>query len=247
MTDIVESQGNEVSTEMAGWGSETKVSAKDIIIPKILLMQSDSTLVMEDKAKNKDFVNSSSKEVMKDVSYTPIKGVKLYRVFKKEGNKGVFLYEEPWTDANDEKEKEWKEGKDELYAQKVWRFYGLVNGEPMPFVLDLRGMSYSAGKRLYNLMYVQNPVDKLTPGGKTIKLSTSIQEYEGAKKNVFEYTVDGVTPKEVLGKAYEWFKTLQTSTAKVDDAEDEEFVETSASKPVPKTEQQNFDAGDIPF
>lgn len=242
------------------WGSETVLDSNDIIIPKILLMQSDSKLVEEEKAKNKDFVNSSTKEVMENIEFTPFDMRKVYKISVKRGNSTEFAREEDWTPENDERQKEWTDGDDTFICQKIWRFYGLVKDEGIPFVLDLRGMSFSTGKRLANQMFIVNKVKKLSPAGYKIILGNEKQDYEGATKNVFTYKLGAITPKEELDQAFEWYKTLKMKDMKLDNSEEEEEVQASHSykdvdagyveEPVKEEKKESTDKGgkdDLPW
>ena len=63
-TQIAEKSSNVPSTELNDWGYDEDVSASDILIPRILLMQKTSGLVDEERAEVGDIVNSISGEVV---------------------------------------------------------------------------------------------------------------------------------------------------------------------------------------
>lgn len=198
--------------EMAAWGGDNDLEVSDIIIPKILLMQSDSKLVQDDAspAKDKDFINSSTKEVMTDITFTPFEMKKVMKISKKVGNSVEYVREEPWTLDNDDMDKEWTIEKETFISQKVWRFFGLVEGEAMPFVLDLRGMSFSAGKRLANQMYVINKMKKMVPAGYKVSLKHEKSDYDGVVKNTFTYALSKPTSKAELEEALQWKNIIRT-------------------------------------
>ena len=229
-------------SDFGNWGAENDLDTSDIIIPKILLMQTDSKLVEEEKAKNKDFVNSSTKEVMTDIIFTPFDMKKVYKISKKVGNSTEFVREEAWTKENDNRDKEWQENEETLLSQKIWRFYGLVENEGIPYVLDLKGMSFSTGKRLANQMFVANKVKKLLPAGYKVKLGTEKQDYEGAVKNVFTYSLHKVTSNEELKEAFSWYEILRTKDMILDTAGD--TFEDSVHEAIEKAHVQDVDTND---
>ena len=64
---VVKKEANEVSIDLAEWGTPD-VDATDVVIPKILAQQGLSKFVTEGKAKFGDFCNSLTGEVLGDLS-----------------------------------------------------------------------------------------------------------------------------------------------------------------------------------
>ena len=82
-TEVVETKGTEVvnaEQDLNAWG-DAPVSARDIIIPKILAMQGLSELVTDGKAKFGDFVDSVTHQVLgsidKPLEFVPFHMTKL--------------------------------------------------------------------------------------------------------------------------------------------------------------------------
>lgn len=248
MSKEVTKLSSEVSKEVMemSWG-ESPLETSDFIIPKVLLMQKNSTLLKEKGYNEADFVNSATKEVIKEISFIPFKLEKLWIVKKKIGNKSEFVRQEVWNTSNNKRQTEFKEGRDTLTCQKTWRFYGLINEEQTPYIIDMRGMSYKTGQLLANVMFLKNKLNTLpehkTPASTTVEITTGVDDLDGAESYVFTLGKQTKTSIETLKVANQWSQSLASMDFKVDSDEEE----TPSQQKAPAESSAPFTQDEIPF
>jgi hypothetical protein len=218
MTKAVQKkQRTEVSNynqdDMAAWGGNA-FTQSDIIIPKLVLMQASSTLVADnDNLKAGDYIHSVTKEVVgnakKPIKIIPFYMKKFYRVTVAEGRDFVFDHMEAWDHRNDGAPNEFMHNGKAAQRQKVYQFYALLNDEPLPFIVTMKGLSFRTGKQLANEMYLVNQMKQLPPPGRTFELGVEDTEFEGKKYKAFTVKDAGETPREIVtGTALQWLKTI---------------------------------------
>lgn len=218
------------------WGAEN-VDAKDVLIPKILLMQPLSALVAkEEKAKVGDIVNSTRKSVLAvrgtGVEIIPISTYKTWVLFEKpEGGKEKFKAVVPHTPANEAWPLEEVVGKVTIKRDRCLNFFCMVVGdEQLPYLLSFRRTSMNTGKVL-STHFMLSREAKQPPAAKVFKLSSHKVDGEKGTYYVFDLEESRKTTNEELSSAYRWYKELQASTHKVDDSDLGE-AETEAQAPV---------------
>lgn len=135
MTKAVEKKENNA---VAAYGQPSvaigagAVEAKDILIPKILLMQPISELVTEGTAASGSFVRSTDGSVVcskdKTLEFIPIQYFKMWVVMKRAPNANKFEFEtiEPYTAQNSDAPREWQEGEYTYQRNENLCFYGLL-------------------------------------------------------------------------------------------------------------------------
>lgn len=219
---------------MGAWGGDNEFDQSDIIIPKIMLMQGGSQLVNSEVARPGEYLHSVTKAILgsakNPVIFTPIHMTKKWRITKKTGNDYKFSHYEDVNKSNIDAPKEFKIGNIEAQRQLCYNFYVLVENQPVPFILQLKGISHGAGKQLSNEMYVTNPVLKLPPSGRAFKLLVEDVPFDGkiykgykiefAKNNDVSY---------VMGNCLDWYKIINSGAIKTDSVEEEETSSKSST------------------
>ena len=212
-------------TAAGAFGDET-VSAKELVLGKILAMQGLSQLVTDGIAKFGEIRESLDGKLLGDLD----KPVHLI-VFKREmtwvefdtsSGERVFKTIIPVTPQNEDLP--WKDEENEIERDYCYNFYCLLPGDiaggaAMPLVLSLRRTSTKAGQRLSTLMYVSNKKAGLPPPYFTVMLSGKKVSAENKNYVVMNITKDRVASKEEMLEALEWYKTLATKSHKTDDSD----------------------------
>jgi len=240
MNDMTTVESTELSTDvndLSQWGlEENHIDSKDVVLPRLWLMQGLSKLVAEDeKANAGDIVNSLSEEVLAPVGewlkIVPVKFEKLWFIMEKSDEKPELLAIEQVTPKNASREREGMfEGK-ACSFQYALRFYVLVENEELPAVVTFKATSLRAGKQLLTEAYVKNLKAGKNPASRYIALSSAKQKND---KGVFHvFTVKGMeeTSPEIQKEALTWVKTLKNDEPKIAGGETE---------PRSRTETENY-------
>lgn len=226
-TEVVKKQATEVSTELAEWGQPEAINAKDVVIPKVLLMQKMSDLVDAGQAKEGDFVDSLTKKVVgahdKPIEIIPFYLERLWFISKKVGTDWEIQEITPVTPANqDQRYNEIVEGV-ELKRELHMRFYCILPSDPsIPYVVTFKVMSQKNGRALYTQMYVKNAAAKLSPAAYVMSLKADKEANEKGKYYVFNTSVARRASKEEELTCLQWFKTIRAGQATVDNSDEAE-------------------------
>ena len=236
---VAKKQNNEVSVyndqDLGAWGGN-EFSQSDIIIPKLILMQASSTLLVEhEDLKSGDYIHSVTKEKVgsakEPVEFVPFMMKKLWRVSLAEGKDFKFAYMEQRDESNEDAPKEFTVNGKAAQRQKVFQFYSFVGNETIPMIITMKGMSFNTGKQLANEMYLTNPVLNLPPPGRTFSLSVEDTDYENKKYKMYAIKEVGETPEDLVkGKIFKWYKTIAAGSLKEHSEEEVDAVETQASE-----------------
>ena len=231
------------TTNDMDWGLDA-VDSTDIVIPKLLIMQSTSHLVAEEKAQFGDLVNSVSGEVLgscrekdnKPVKFICIKEEKLWVELEKVGDKYEFRRNKERTTANDKSQLEWEENGAQWRRDRTLNYFILLerdlgNAMPFPYVLSFRRSSFGAGKvlstHLLNCKAAimkakdtgQNITAPMTPPGTIFELTGKKTQNDKGTFYVLQTNRVSETSQEGVAKAAEWIKTLRTQKFNVDQSD----------------------------
>jgi hypothetical protein len=223
---VVKAEKNLPQVFDSAWGTEG-VDKRDILIPKLLVMQGLSDLVTEEKAQMGDIVDSVTGEVLgscrekdyKPVPVIPIMTFKTWVVFKKSGN-GQTEFKEiiPMTAGNENLPRE----DEEFVRDRCINFYVLNANrtDELPYLLSFRRTSYRAGAKLATYF---TKCELAARRGRPVPPAARIWNLGGSKQSndkgtfyVFDVEQAGETPKEAIQTAFEWYQTLRTQSTKVD-------------------------------
>lgn len=216
----------------SAWGTEG-TDTRDILIPKLLVMQGLSELVTQERAQMGDFCNSVTGEVVgtarekgfKPVVFIPIMTFKTWVIYEKIGDKLEFKEIIPMTPANSNWEMEEEVNGATVRRDRCINFFVLVEGQTgeLPYSLTFRRTSYRAGQKLATHFKTcelaaarGRPVP---PAAKTFKLIAHKETNDHGTFYVLDVEPNGDTKQEDLKTAYEWYQVLKTRSVKVDDSD----------------------------
>jgi hypothetical protein len=241
---------NAVSTEGAEWGDH-EVSANDLIVPQILMMQGLSQFVVDEKAAIGEFRNSMTAEKLGKYGTEPLEVIPFYcqEVFsiQKQQEDGSFKYHRtepivkspmkagynddlPWDDT------EMIEGKKTpIKRVRRYNFFVLLPSEldnpevtAMPYFISFKSTSVKEGKKLFNLMYVRNKGAGLPPAAFLFKVDGRKEKNEKGTFIIPTVEQGERTKPEHLAAALKWFKLISKGGAKTHE-EGEDTVAATGS------------------
>ena len=212
------------------------VDARDLVLPKLLLMQGLSRFVAEAKAVMGEIRDSLEGKRLGDretpVEIIPFASFKTWIIFKKSKGKDTLDYAGTFPvnaeNATWEREATEKNG-DLLKRFMVINYYVLLpdeiaKGEAFPYVVSFRSTSYIAGRKLetHKVKYaaIKRPIC-----WKTFQLSSVYTENVKGKFFVYDVTPERVTTEEELAECVKWKTIIGASNVRVDDSD---MVEAAA-------------------
>lgn len=219
-------ESNMPAIPQGSWGAEG-LSADDILLPKILLMQPMSELVVDEQAAPGEMLDSLTKEKLgdqkKDLEIIPINMFKTWVISRKDGQKFKFVKQEPRNAANDNLPLEYTENGIEYRRDKVLNFYCLKaseakNPDALPIVASFRRTSTQAGKQIATHFQKAVMMGK-PPACKTLKLISKKTSNDKGTYYIFDVTNGRSTEAEEIQKAFQWHQQIKSAGVKVDDAD----------------------------
>jgi len=235
--EVVVAPSTEVAAPISqeAWG-DTPMSKNDLIIPKVVLMQPGSTLVVDGLAKFGDFLNTTTKEVVgnmvEGLQIVPFFLHKLWHIMAK-NDKGDFEFShiqkiETLADEN----LPWDDMEEGTPIKRVFvrQFYCIIPKLGMfPVAISFKSTSARAGKELATQMYVINKSMGRSPAGTMVKLFGIKQKNDkGLTYGALSTTPLCAADPAVEKEAFNWFQILKTQEVKV--AEDIEEVSTGTQQ-----------------
>lgn len=227
-------------TPLTEWGAST-VSPKMLLIPRILVMQLTSKLVIAGDASFGDFVSSLDTKKIGSVK-EPLEIVPIYMYeswLEFEVVKGQREYRQSFavTGANDNLAfKETVDGKP-IERDRIANLYCLLPkevamGGELPYILAFRSTSRIAGRKVATQMYAVNSGAGLSPAAKAFKIMGEKKEgKQGAWIQLDAQVARASTPQEEQA-ALKWYKTIMAGQTKtVDDEIVSEVKEEKAHEP----------------
>lgn len=227
------------------WG-EFKGDATDILIPKILLAQSTSKAVQDERVGFGQLYKSTTFDVIggkdKPVAITPLHYTKNWVLSKKVGGKFEFQKFEPFTEANRDFPWDFEEAGTPWKREAVLSFFVLVNAEItkdlearkgvqergeipdieaslVPSVLAFKSTSYKAGKTLVT-HFAKAAEFGLPPFVNYFNLTTEKVTNEQGTFYVLVVDRGGKTSDEHLAACHKWHTLVARSGAvKVDNSD----------------------------
>lgn len=222
--ELVTKEANNLALVPEGtWGAEG-TSSKDILIPKLLLMQGLSQFVGEEKAQMGDIVNSLTGEVLgsknKAIEIIPILSFRTWVVYETIENSPKFKAVVPMTRENEGWELEGEEDGAPVRRDKCLNFYVLLKTdmEGFPYLISFRRTSFRAGKKLVNHFKLAE-MKRIPPAATSVMLTCTKQQNDKGTFYTFDIAPGKKNSPEELQTAYGWYKTLQTSNVKIDDSD----------------------------
>lgn len=232
------------------WGS-SELNSKDLMIPKILLMQGLSDAVQDKNldVDTGDMINSVTLEKLGDeknpVEIIPIHIFKTWVVSFKpiKGNKFNYVKTEPMTASNENAALE-EEGVDEDGNKGTWRrdrtinVYALVakelaEGGALPYVISFRRTSFTAGKKIAT-HFAKMGMIRQAPAAKSLMLKCTQEQNDLGTFYTYDVLPGRITTLEEVNTAFDWYKQISASAPKVDESD------LKAVEPAPQTGPEQF-------
>jgi hypothetical protein len=228
--EVVETKSNELATvNMNEWG-DVVVEAKDLILPKILLQQAMSAAVKSRAANDGDYLNTLTDKVCSndkgDVNVLPFFCRQSYTTEKWNGKKFEFFKSEPYT--GEQKPFEEEIGGTRFRNMHIYEFFCLLEEGGLPAIVPFKSTSHRTGKKLFNIMYMQNPQQGKTPANNWITLGRSEDSKDGDKYFVMEMSLARQSTPEELKECLTWIKTIKTTEFKT--AEEKPVTQTTPTE-----------------
>lgn len=217
------------------WGTEG-TSTKDILIPKLLLMQGLSKFVADEKAQMGDIVNSLTGDILggktKPVEIIPIMSFRTWVIYEIVGDKPQFKSVVPMTRENEDWELEGEEDGAPVRRDKCLNFYVMLKTDMggFPYLVSFRRTSFRAGKKLVNHFKLAE-MKRIPPAANSVMLACSKQQNDDGTFYVFDIAPGKPTAKEDLSTCYGWYKTLSAGTGvRVDNSDLEKDATTTTTE-----------------
>lgn len=211
--------------------------SSDIIIPKLVVLQSTSKLVSSEKAQFGDIANTVTGEILgtarekdkKPVRFIPFKEEKTWTIFEVIGSKPEFRGTEPRTALNNDLPREYEKGGKKFKRYQTLSYFILLvedlekSDMPLPYVVSFRSTSFKAGRVLStHFLMCKAALQR----GKVVPPPATVFELSGTKtsndKGTF-YIMDvkdvGVAKPEWVGISAQWLKTMKTKSYQIDESE----------------------------
>jgi hypothetical protein len=241
--------------------SEQGFDVSDIILPRILLMQSQSDLVAEGKAAPGQFVNSLTGEVLGDAK-NPLEIIPLHSPpktwvtsekgprdgrpqFKKIQSEAQILAEYGKSNAKDIPWEENLANGVTRYNKRTLNFYVLLkkeveSGEAFPYLVSFQSTAYEQGKKIAT-HFMRCAMTRSQPYSRTLKLSSLSNKTEKGNYFTPDIMPGHKSSVDELGAAEQWLPVVKSANVRVDSAEKEEAAARTAEAPAPES------SDDLPY
>lgn len=236
------------------WGNGG-LTSKDIVIPRINVMQPMSEKVTAGKAAFGEIRDSLNNTLLggfeqPSVEFVPFLMEKTFVVFdNSDPEDKTYLRIEPITPDNEDAKYEDEEKDDNGDIRKISRyrtmtFYVLLTSElklgaAVPYIIAFSKTSLMAGKKLTTQMYVKNINSGKNPAGMMAGLKCERMSQEKKTWAVLDVEVTKETPVEWQEEAFKWLKTIKEGKAKV---HAEAFSDEAQEKTVSPKEKVDLSA-----
>lgn len=237
----VKATNKEVGTDISvpgqgAWGAEN-TSNRDVIIPRLNLMQDLSKAVKAGSAKVGDIFNTATGQVVggpdKPLEFIPIYSYNDWVISEGlPGGKKKYIGTIKMTAENEGWPYEEVVAGKQMFRQRRLNFFAVLPGEfiDLPVLISFKGMSTKTGRKL--MTYFQKcQMANRPPATQTWKLSTLEESRDTNTFYVFDLAPGTRTTKADLDNAYRWYQEVSKADVKV--ADDNEEVVDANSEDVP--------------
>jgi len=198
------------------------VTAKEIIMPKLMVMQGLSEMVTDGKAMFGEFRDSLTGDLLggvnKPFEFIPFHLDKLIYVTKRKAGTTDNYKFDSVIPLNAETEKlSWNdvEGEDEIKRSQVYNFYAInPNDTSMPIIISFKGMSLRNGKVLNTMAFVKSFIEGSFPPAKHYKLIGTKTSNDAGTFVVVSTEQGDKSTNEEINAAARWMKMLKAGEAK---------------------------------
>jgi hypothetical protein len=225
MSKAIAKKGTNSATTPSSSEYDTDCGAgSDILIPKILLMQGQSDMVLSGEAAFAEFRNSVTKEKLGDVNTAvkilPFFMFKNWLVSKKDGERWVFHTIEEYDPKVLHEWTEQRDGEFFKYEESI-NFYCLMENVALPIVVNFKSTSKRAGKSIYTQMYVINKSMGKIPFSTWFDLKPVKETKNGNTYAKSSITIGAESSSEDVVSCKNWFSIIKKNNQnfKVDDSD----------------------------
>lgn len=228
--------------DLSQWGTPQPLG-QDVVLSKILPMQSTSKLVQDSKAQFGEYRDSLTGErlgsIAEPIVLLPFHVEKFWDILEP-NEKGDFkwvrtepLIENPASPGYNDN-LPWMDKVNGVETKRIRRmnFYVLrpqeiAEGTSIPYILSFKSTSYKEGKKLYSQMYMRNRRANLPPPGYLIILGGRKEKNDDGSWIVPEYELGPKASAEQIQEALNWFKMIKQGGVKVDDSDLQDTAQMS--------------------
>lgn len=206
---------------------DDQIDSRDILLPRVLVMQGLSKFVAEDKARMGEFRDSLDAKLLgsKDTAmeFIPFYSNKTWVVFKLEKGKQVYVATIPMTPHNMNLEREETIDGVEFKRYMCINYFVLLPseiaaGEAFPYSISFRSTSYKAGRKLETQKAKYRAIKKPI-SWKTMNLTTALQENDKGKFYVLDVAPNRLTTNDELAEVKKWYDIVKTANVKIDESD----------------------------
>lgn len=229
------------------------ITQRDIVIPRLLLMQPMSERVTAGKAAFGEIIDSLNETKFggfekPSVEIVPFLMEKSFVIFdNSDPEDKKYIRVEPITPQNEDAKYEDEEKNEDGDIIKISRirtqtFYVLLmeelkQGAATPYIIAFSKSSLQAGKKLSTQMYMKNVNAGKLPCAYSMGLGCEKKTEEKKTWAIFNVEVKSEVPFEMQQEAFKWLKIVKEGKAKIDaNAFDEEITEKTVSTPKEKVD-----------
>jgi hypothetical protein len=236
VTETAEQKAVALANDMA----EVGVSASDLVIPKLMLMQNTSEYVGEEKAKLGDIVHGQTQEVLggfnSPVEIVPLKLFKTWRIYDMSGSQPKFIRQEAVTVANEKLSWEGEEDGKPIRRDICMNFFVLIKKEidakeAFPVVLTFKRTALRSGQQLATHLFKMAALGR-KPFAQALPLKAVKQKKDTNVWAVFEVGKGLELSPEHKAVAEEWLKKMATMSYKISEVDESEAADAQVTKPV---------------
>lgn len=225
---------NAMSTEMTDWGQDEQVSAKEIVIPKILLAQMMSANVIEGQASFGEMRDSTDNQLFGDFD-KPFEAVPFmvnrfwieYSVItsKSGQRKREFSAIVPIVtdslNANYNDELPLVDG--DLERDRCVEIFVMIPEEiktmgdgALPYILSFRRTSLKSANKIITQMLIRNKAAGKSPAAVTMEISSTKRENDLGVFGVMDAKGSRPSTDEEVAACFKWHKVIRGAGVKVD-------------------------------
>jgi len=231
--ELTKKEATEVATvDLSAWG-EVETSSRDMQLPKLLVSQGLSKLVIEGLSKIGDLVNSMTLEKIGDTKtpykFLPFHCERIFYVSKFVDGSYKFHSIEAVTPQNTNALYEIVKDGVKYKWEYVMNFYCMTEEMSLPIVVAFKGQSARGGKNLFTTMYVSNRALGLAPCNTWMNLTSTVEKNAKGSFAVINPTPGEKSTQEHQLECLKWLKVIkETKPTVVDEevrlADSEEFT-----------------------
>lgn len=219
-TEVTTTKGNGLTTPVGAWGAEG-ASSKDLVVPRLQLVQATSDICKDGGARPGEIVNGQTKNIMakkgESIDLLPILIVGSWVVSEPiVGARPKFLRMEALTPENDSidwRSEAYENGRPVLRQKRLSVLSLPVNTlEGFPFWVDFQNTGRAAGQILSTIIQENKRQGRPAPA-RVISLGTTLKTREQNSWFVPTVTLSRDATEVELTAAYSWYQAFASKAS----------------------------------